>query len=82
MSAKTKRATVYLEPELHRALKIKAAESSTSVSEVINKVVRETLIGYTAGDPESWLDESFKTMDQARADSGGKHWKREELYDV
>jgi plasmid stability protein len=82
MSAKTKRATVYLEPELHRALKIKAAESSKSVSEIINEVVRETLIGYTAGDPESWLDESFKTMDQAGADSGGNSWKREELYDV
>ena len=82
MTAKTKRATVYLELELHRALKIKAAESSKSVSEIINEVVRESLIGYTAGDPESWLDESFKTMDQAGADSGGKRWKREDLYDV
>lgn len=82
MTEKTKRATVYLEPELHRALKIKAAENYKSVSELINEAVRETLLGYAAGDPECWLEDSFKLMDQAGADSEGKHWKREELYDV
>ena len=33
----------YLEPEMHRALKIKAAESSKSVLEIINEVMHETL---------------------------------------
>jgi plasmid stability protein len=82
MTAKTKRATVYLEPDLHKALKIKAAESSKSVSEIINDVVRESLTGYSAADAESWIEDSFKLMDQAKADSKGRHWKREELYDV
>jgi len=79
---KTKRATIYLEPELHRALKVKAAESSKSVSELVNEAVRETLLGYAAGDPESWLEESFKLMDQAKVNSEGRQWKRVELYDV
>jgi plasmid stability protein len=82
MTAKTKRATVYLEPDLHKALKIKAAESAKSVSEIINDVVRESLTGYSAADAENWIEESFKLMDQAGADSKGRHWKREELYDV
>ena len=40
---KPKRSTVYLEPELHRALKVQAAETSTNVSELINAAVREAL---------------------------------------
>jgi hypothetical protein len=38
-----KRATVYLDPELHKALKLKAVETSTSVSELVNKAVRVAL---------------------------------------
>jgi len=39
----SKRATVYLSPDMHRALKIKAAETSRSVSELVNDAVRESL---------------------------------------
>ena len=38
-----KRATVYFEPYLHRALCLKAAETDTSVSELVNEAVREAL---------------------------------------
>jgi len=38
-----KRATIYLEPVLHKALKIKAAETSTSISEIVNDAVRQAL---------------------------------------
>lgn len=38
------RATVYLEPALHRALKVKAAETDTRVSELVNRAVRLSLI--------------------------------------
>ena len=38
-----KRATVYLEEGLHRALKIKALESETSLSDIVNDAVRTTL---------------------------------------
>jgi hypothetical protein len=38
-----KRATVYFEPYLHRALRLKAAETDSSVSELVNEAVREAL---------------------------------------
>ncbi len=44
MSLLTKRTTIYLEPELHKALRMKSAETNRSVSELINRLVREQLI--------------------------------------
>jgi len=38
-----KRATVYLDPDLHRALRMKAAETDKSVSELVNASLRQTL---------------------------------------
>lgn len=38
-----KRATIYLEEDLHKALKIKAAETSSSVSNLVNEVIRASL---------------------------------------
>ena len=43
MTTPAKRATVYLEPDLHKALRLKAVETSTSVSELVNNAVREAL---------------------------------------
>jgi predicted transcriptional regulator len=43
MTVETKRATIYLDPELHKALKLKAVETSRSVSELVNDAVREAL---------------------------------------
>ena len=40
---KVKRATVYLDPSLHRALRVKAAETELSVSELVNSAVRLSL---------------------------------------
>lgn len=40
----TKRATVYFDPEIHKILKIKAAETSTTISEIINKTIRSELL--------------------------------------
>ncbi len=38
-----KRATVYFEDDLHKALKLKAAEASSSVSDLVNQAIREAL---------------------------------------
>jgi plasmid stability protein len=38
-----RRATVYLDPELHRALRVKAAETDQSISDLVNEAVRYTL---------------------------------------
>jgi predicted HicB family RNase H-like nuclease len=39
----SRRATVYLDPEIHRALKLKAAVSDRSISEMVNEAVRLAL---------------------------------------
>ena len=44
MSPLTKRTTVYLEPDLHRALRLKAAVTDSSMSELINAMIRERLL--------------------------------------
>jgi hypothetical protein len=41
--SKVKRATIYLDPLLHRALRVKAAETETSVSDLVNAAVRHSL---------------------------------------
>ena len=40
MATLNKRATVYFDPEIHRALKIKAATTSQSISEIIDAAIR------------------------------------------
>jgi plasmid stability protein len=39
----TRRATIYLDPDLHKALRIKAAETDRSVSDLVNTAVRRSL---------------------------------------
>ncbi len=43
MTALTKRATVYLDPALHKALRLKSIETNRSMSDLINDAVREEL---------------------------------------
>lgn len=43
MAPATKRATIYMDAELHRALRLKAAETSQSISEIVNNAVRLAL---------------------------------------
>ncbi|MBT3311277.1 MAG: CopG family transcriptional regulator [Desulfobacterales bacterium] len=43
MATLSKRSTVYLDPELHQALRIKALETSRSMSELINEAIKEAL---------------------------------------
>jgi hypothetical protein len=41
--AEAVRSTVYLEPDLHRALRLKSAHSRKSMSEIVNDAVRQAL---------------------------------------
>ncbi|MGK7913296.1 MAG: ribbon-helix-helix protein, CopG family [Synechococcus sp.] len=43
MSESSKRSTVYFDPELHKALRLKAASTHRSVSELVNEAVRQAL---------------------------------------
>ncbi|HWS70509.1 MAG TPA: CopG family transcriptional regulator, partial [Thermoanaerobaculia bacterium] len=37
------RSTIYFDPDLHRALRLKAAATDRSISDVVNDAVRQTL---------------------------------------
>ena len=39
----SKRSTVYFEPEIHKALRMKAASTERSISDLVNDAVRQTL---------------------------------------
>ena len=38
-----KRATIYLEPELHKALKLKSVQSERTISDLVNTAVKQSL---------------------------------------
>ncbi|MEA2095853.1 MAG: CopG family transcriptional regulator [Candidatus Cloacimonadota bacterium] len=40
MASFTKRATVYFDPEIHRILKLKALETSRSISDIVDEAIR------------------------------------------
>jgi len=39
-----KRATIYFDPDIHRALRLKAAASDDSMSDIVNRAVRLSLV--------------------------------------
>jgi hypothetical protein len=43
MTTLTKRATIYLDPGLHRAVRLKSVETSRSVSDLVNDALRDEL---------------------------------------
>jgi hypothetical protein len=42
--ADNRRTTVYLEPDLHRALRLKAIETDCSISDLVNRAVRSSIL--------------------------------------
>ena len=71
MVTKTKRTTVYLDPDLHRALRLKAIALSKSVSDLVNDAVKESLaedaediaaFEETANEPLISYDEMVKRL--------------------
>jgi hypothetical protein len=43
MAIQTKRVTIYFDPDLHKALRLKAVETSRSVSDLVNEAAKEAL---------------------------------------
>lgn len=49
----------------------------------LNALIRELLMKTVLRPSQSgWLEECFRLMDKAQADSKGRQWRRDELYDV
>ena len=66
----TKRATVYFNPELHRALRLKSAITERSVSELVNEAV-ELALAEDADDLEAFeerRDEPVLSFDEVIKD--------------
>lgn len=66
MATQMKRATIYFDPELHKALKLKALDTSRSITDLVNQSVREAL-SEDAEDIEAFeerKDDSLISYDQ------------------
>jgi hypothetical protein len=70
--------TISLDEDLLREGRQYAKKHNTSVNALIRKLLEQTVRSRS----KDWIDECFKMMDQAEANSQGKRWKREDLYDV
>lgn len=70
MSTLTKRATVYLDPVLHKALRLQSVETARSVSELINDAVRDELAedarDLALFDERAYQDRHRRTNDNQR----------------
>jgi hypothetical protein len=44
MTQTSRRSTIYLDPELHRALRLKAVETERSMSDLVNDAVKLALV--------------------------------------
>lgn len=71
MEKASKRVTVYLQPEYHRALRIKSAETEYSVSDLVNSAVKQALLedafdleafDKRAGEPLLVFEDVVKTL--------------------
>ena len=40
MKTTAKKSTIYFDPQIHKALRLKAAETDSSVSDIVNKAIR------------------------------------------
>ena len=72
--------TISLDRELLAASQQFARQRGTT----LNGLIRDTLHRMTAPGPRNAgsIDEFFTNLDRVEGDSGGKKWKRGDLYDV
>lgn len=70
--------TISLDEDLLKAGRQYAEEHNTS----LNNLFRKLLVRTVKFSSDDWIDECFSLMDRAKANSKGRCWKREDLYDV
>ena len=69
--------TISLDEELMKLGKDYAMRHQTSLDNLILALLEEAV----KPKETDWLDECFSIMDRANANSRGKKWRREEVYD-
>jgi hypothetical protein len=70
--------TISLDEEILKASREYASRHGMSLNALVRKMLESRVV---RGDTD-WLDACFALMDKAAVDSGGRSWKREDLYDV
>jgi hypothetical protein len=70
--------TISLDEDLVKAGRQYAREHNTSLNNLLRKLLEQSVKYHS----NNWLDECFRLMDRAKANSKGQRWKREDLYDV
>jgi hypothetical protein len=70
--------TISIDEDLLQAGRQYAERNQTS----LNGMVRQLLEGTVRSQEGGWIDDCFELMDRAGADSKGRRWRREELYDA
>ena len=69
--------TISIDEELLKSGRKYAEKHRTSLNALIRKLLEDTVRLQS----DEWLEECFNLMDRADANSKGKKWQREELYD-
>lgn len=70
--------TISLNEDLLKSGRRYAEKHQTSVNALIRKFLEQTV----RSDSNDWIEECFSLMDRAKANSGGRRWEREDIYDV
>ena len=73
-----KNVTLAIDEKLVEESRRYAREHRTS----LNNLIRDLLTRTVRGEGRDWTEDCFRAMDAANGRSGGKSWKREDLYDV
>ena len=73
-----KNITISVDDKLLKAGREYAKRHNISLNSLIRRLLAQTVLPSSCG----WLEECFHMMDRAAVNSGGRCWKREELYDV
>jgi hypothetical protein len=70
--------TISLDEKLLKAGREYARKHQTSMNALIRKLLEQTVDARSS----QKMDECFDLMDSTGLNSHGRHWKREDLYDV
>ena len=68
--------TISLDKDLLKFGRRYAEKHQTSINALIRKLLEQTV----KSDSDNWLEECFNVMDRTNANSRGRTWSREELY--
>jgi hypothetical protein len=70
--------TISIDEDLIRSGREYAKKHNTSLNALIRQLLEQTV----RSNSKEWLEDCFRLMDKTNADSKGKRWSRQELYDV